>query len=139
MVRSLRRWAQSLLADPVPVPEPAKEPVHVEPELVDDEVFTERHKYIEEQQVLSLPWAMFEVVGFEDDGQIKVEFNWNKPFIRHINDLGFVAETEEDSVQLFFFASQMKPLALSMVEDSEDRPVNEDLPLLSEPVNRIVQ
>ena len=43
----------------------------------DHGLMSERHKFIEDQQALSIPWAMFEIVGFEDDGRIKVEFNWN--------------------------------------------------------------
>lgn len=106
----------------------------------DNGLFDERHKFIEDQQILSTPWAMFEVVGFENDGQIKVEFNWNDAFISHITKLGFVAENEEDAVQLFFFTSQMRPS--SLVNDSEnemDLPINDDLPLLSDNSNRLMR
>jgi len=78
---------------------------------------TERESYIAEQEATEDPWATFEVRGFEDDGRIKVEFNWNDAFIQKIKDLGFQAETEEDSVQLFFYASQMKPTELSGGDD----------------------
>ena len=33
--------------------------------------------------------------------------------LKTINALGFVAETEEDTVQLFFYASSMRPTELS--------------------------
>jgi hypothetical protein len=85
----------------------------------------DREAYIAEQELIDTPWATFEVRGFEDDGRIKVEFNWNSEFIRKIKDLGFQAETEEDSVQLFFYASQMKPTELSVGDDpvqSEEHP-----------------
>ncbi len=59
------------------------------------------------------PWASFEVAGFDENGQIKVEFDWNAAFIKKINALGFQAETEEDTVQLFFYASSMRPTELS--------------------------
>jgi hypothetical protein len=62
------------------------------------------------------PWAAFEIKGFEDDGRIKVEFNWNDKFIETIHGLGFIAETEEDSVQLFFYASSMRPTELDGVD-----------------------
>lgn len=76
---------------------------------------------------------MFEVIGFEDDGRIKVEFNWNDPFIKHLNSMGFQAETEEDTVQLFFYASQMRPTELSGGDD----PVQSDShPTLSGQMNR---
>lgn len=82
-----------------------------------------------------MPWAMFEVDGFEDDGRIKVQFNWNAAFIRRLDQLGFTAETEQDTVQLFFYASQMRPMALH----GGDAPAPlEDLPTLSPNVNRVV-
>jgi hypothetical protein len=62
------------------------------------------------------PWASFEVTGFDDSGKIKVEFDWNDAFIKKINMLGFQAETEEDTVQLFFYASSMRPTELSSAE-----------------------
>lgn len=73
----------------------------------------EREVYLAEQEALDTPWAIFEIKGFEADGRIKVGFNYNKAFITKINELGFQAETEEDSVQLFFYASQAKPTELS--------------------------
>lgn len=76
-------------------------------------VKTERESYINEQEAIEEPWAVFEVMGFEADGRIKVSFNWNQAFITKIYSLGFQAETEEDSVQLFFYASQMKPTELA--------------------------
>lgn len=102
------------------------------------EIFAERHKFIEEQQVLSTPWAMFEIVGFQDDGQVKVEFNWNDAFIRKLDQLGFTAETEEDTVQLFFYASQMKPTSL-MEAGGDESVQSEDLPQLSENSNRVAR
>jgi hypothetical protein len=65
-----------------------------------------------------LPWACFEVVGFEEDGRIKVGFDWNPAFITKINSLGFKAETEEDTVQLFFYAASMRPTSFG----GEDSP-----------------
>lgn len=78
---------------------------------------SEREAYIAEQEAIETPWATFEVRGFEADGRIKVEFNWNSAFIRKIKDLGFQAETEEDSVQLFFYTSQMKPTEMTFGDD----------------------
>lgn len=56
--------------------------------------------------------ASFTVTGFEED-RIKVEFDWNRAFIDKVNELGFAAETEEDTVQLFFYASSMRPTAIA--------------------------
>lgn len=78
---------------------------------------SDRAAYITEQELVDAPWATFEVRGFENDGRIKVEFNWNAAFIRRIKDFGFQAETEEDSVQLFFYTSQMRPTQLSGGDD----------------------
>jgi hypothetical protein len=63
------------------------------------------------------PWASFEIVGFEKDGRIKVNFNWNDAFIKRIHELGFKAETEEDSVQLFYYTSQMRPTEMDGAEE----------------------
>lgn len=63
------------------------------------------------------PWASFEVTGFEDDGRIAVQTNWNKAFIDKIHSLGFKAETEEDSVQLFFYTAQARPTEFGNEED----------------------
>lgn len=64
----------------------------------------------------SRPWASFEITGFEKDGRIKVTFNWNRKFIKTIHALGFQAETDEDSVQLFFYTAQARPTELDGVE-----------------------
>lgn len=95
---------------------------------------TDREAYIAEQENATEPWAVFEVTGFEADGRIKVSFNWNSTFITKIHALGFQAETEEDSVQLFFYASQMKPTELA----SGDAGVSsESHPQLSGQQNRL--
>ena len=65
------------------------------------------------------PWASFEVTGFEDDGRIKVETHWNPAFIKKIHELGFKAETEEDSVQLFFYTAQARPTEFDGVNEEE--------------------
>lgn len=67
------------------------------------------------------PWASFEIVGFEKDGRIRVDFNWNDAFIKHIHGLGFQAETEEDSVQLFFYTSSMRPTEFDGAEEDPAR------------------
>ena len=82
------------------------------------------------------PWAMFEIAGFEEDGRIKVKFNWNTAFIKKAQELGFQAETEEDTVQLFFYASTMRPTDLSIGDD----PVQSDAhPTLSGQQNTVMR
>lgn len=83
-----------------------------------------------------IPWASFEIEGFEDDGRIAIKFNWNDAFIKKIKDLGFEAETEEDTVQLFFYTSSMRPTSLAA--DPEDDAVQSDgHPQLSKVTNEI--
>lgn len=94
-----------------------------------------RNTFIAAQEMTDTPWAMFEVVGFQEDGRIKVEFNWNETFIKRLESLGFVAETPEDSVQLFFYTAQMRPTNL----DGDVSVQSDDLPTLSSPVNRVVK
>lgn len=63
------------------------------------------------------PWAAFEILGFEQDGRIKVTTSWNKAFINKIHELGFHAETEDDSVQLFFYTAQSRPTSMNGAEE----------------------
>lgn len=97
-----------------------------------------RKLFLASQESSKEPWACFEIAGFEKDGRIKVEFSWNKPFIEKINKMGFHAETEEDSVQLFFYASQMKPTELSF-EDEEESAKSAAHPNLMNDINRVVK
>lgn len=68
------------------------------------------------------PWAMFEIQGFNDDGQIKVHFNWNKSFIDSIRQMGYNEETEEEMVQMFFFVTKMAPTGLAEQVNPEGHP-----------------
>lgn len=79
-------------------------------------------KYVAKKQGQVEPWACFEVVGFETDGRIKVQFNWNDAFIKKIKELGFEAETEDDCVQLFFYTSSMRPTQLSETVAPSEHP-----------------
>lgn len=98
-----------------------------------------RDSYVKAQEGSSEPWASFEVGGFEpDSGRVKVQFAWNQAFIDELTKLGFVAETQEDTVQMFFYAAQMKPTTLADVGGDETvQPT--DLPNLSPNTNRIVE
>ncbi len=81
------------------------------------------------------PWAMLEVEKFEEDGRIKMSFDFNDAFVAKIKALGFDAETDEDCVQLFFVASALRP-----AETSGDAPVQSDAhPTLSSQQNVLVQ
>ena len=52
--------------------------------------------------------------------------------------MGFQAETEEDTVQLFFYASQMKPTDISFAEEDEQAK-SEAHPNLMNDINRMVK
>lgn len=80
------------------------------------------------------PWASFEVGAFEEDGRVAITHKWNSHFIREIHSLGFQAETEDDSVQLFFYTAQARPMSF----DGEDDPaVSMDHPNLSSETNTL--
>lgn len=96
-----------------------------------------REKFFVEKDEDPIPWAIFEIVNFDGDGKVKVEFNWNSAFIKRLDELGFTAETEEDTVQLFFYTSQMQPTDLN--EDGDKSVHLEDLPALSQNVNRVAR
>jgi hypothetical protein len=92
--------------------------------------------YLAEKEASSEPWASFEIAGFEPDGRIKIKFNWNQEFIRRIKAIGFEAETDEDTVQLFFYTSSMRPMNLA--SDPEDNMVQSSThPQLSQASNEI--
>lgn len=75
----------------------------VEPHIGRDSAFTN----------ISEPRASFTVTAIETDGRIRVEFDWNETFITKINALGYQADTQEDTVRMFFYASSMRPEYLS--------------------------
>lgn len=91
-----------------------------------------RAAYLSHMEGQEEPWASFEIMSIEEGGRMKVEFNWNEPFIKQLKSMGFQAETDEDTVQLFFYASQMKPMGLAVGDD----PVQSEAhPTLSSPQN----
>ena len=95
-----------------------------------------RAKFLKAQESSKTPWACFEIMGFDSESKIKVEFHWNEAFITELDKIGFTAETPEDTVQLFFYASQMKPSELS----GGDATVQSDShPGLSQNTNKMVQ
>ncbi len=94
---------------------------------------TAREAYLAEQEQISEPWACFEVMNLGVEGdRIKVEFHWNAAFIEELHRLGVQAETEEDSVQLFFYASQMRPTEMSIGDEAVQ---SIEHPTLSQPQN----
>ncbi len=92
-----------------------------------------RKLFLRQQEKQATPWAMFEVAEFVD-GQAKVNFSWNEAFLKQIQEHGFHAETAEESVQLFFYASKMIPQEMI----GGDEPVQPmDLPHLSGRANSL--
>ncbi len=77
---------------------------------------------------------MLEVEKFETDGRIKMSFDFNPAFVEKIKSLGFQAETDEDTVQLFFTAAALRPAT-----DFGDPVVQSDAhPQLSSPQNAVI-
>jgi hypothetical protein len=93
-----------------------------------------RKLFLRQQEKSKTPWAMFEVAEFTENGQAKVNFSWNDAFLDQIQKHGFHAETPEDTVQLFFYASKMSPAELAGGDD----PVQPgELPALSGRANSL--
>lgn len=74
---------------------------------------------------------MLEIENFEADGRIKMAFDFNPAFVEKVKALGFQAETDEDTVQLFFLASALRPMSLVGDESVQ----SDSHPQLSEPQN----
>lgn len=82
------------------------------------------------------PWAVLEVQDIEDGGRVKIGFDYNKAFIERVKKMGFHAETDEETVQLFFMASALRPITLA----GGDAAVQPDAhPQLSSNQNTLVQ
>lgn len=82
------------------------------------------------------PWATLEIESFELDGRIKLAFDFNAPFIEKIKGMGFQAETDEDTVQLFFLTAALRPMALVGGDETVQ---SAEHPSLSAPQNTLVQ
>lgn len=93
-------------------------------------------KLLAAREASTTPWAAFEINGFEPDGRIAINMKWNPAFIKHLKTLGFEAETEQDTVQLFFYASSMRPQHLAS-DPGDDAVQSEAHPALSNIVNEI--
>lgn len=76
-----------------------------------------RKKYDALMENSTEPWAIFEVMGFDEKG-VKINFNWNPKFVSEIHKMGFVEEDDQESVQQFF--ALMKMLPASYLDDPEN-------------------
>lgn len=82
------------------------------------------------------PWAVLEVQDIEENGRVKIGFDYNKSFVERVKKMGFHAETDEETVQLFFMASALRPITLA----GGDAAVQSDAhPQLSSNQNTLVQ
>ena len=85
-----------------------------QPQAVFTETAVQVEPPLETEQVSAFinvdgPRASFTITDITD-GQIRVEFDWNETFLKQIRAMGFTGETDEDTVQLFFYASSMRPM-----------------------------
>lgn len=81
------------------------------------------------------PWAMFEVETIDENGRVKLAFDYNDVFVERIKAMGFQAETDEDTVQLFFATAGLRPM--SLIGDPNVQSDNH--PQLSSPSNILVE
>jgi len=74
--------------------------------LDDIDTLMEGYKKHEEEKKLlkdsDEPWADFTVEMTEQEGRVKVKFDWNKAMIRKLKEQGFRASTEEDMISMLF-------------------------------------
>lgn len=75
------------------------------------------------------PWIEIISDGIED-GQVKLEFEWNTAFVNDIRAHGFVGHTEEECIQLWLEAlTRQTPQEIA--EDVVDHPSPANHPSLS--------
>ncbi len=48
------------------------------------------------------PWVEIVAAGIESDGHIKIEFDWNKPFIDNLKKNGFRYDDDDECVRAWF-------------------------------------
>lgn len=89
---------------------PSPAPVHIEPDGLPEDLEW-KDEQVSAFDGIDEPRASFTITDFADD-RIRVEFDWNRAFIDKVHELGFVGETEEDTVQMFFYASSMRPTGI---------------------------
>jgi hypothetical protein len=75
------------------------------------------------------PWVEIVSDGIED-GQVKLEFEWNDAFIKEIRDHGFVGHTEEECIQQWLEALT-RQTTQEIEEEVVDHPSPENHPSLS--------
>jgi hypothetical protein len=94
-----------------------------------------RKLFTSQQEKSKEPWASFEISNVDKSGRAQVSFAWNQAFLTYIHAQGVQAETDEESVQLFFMMARMSPEEQAML--GGDEPVQSAAhPNLSQPVNR---
>lgn len=64
------------------------------------------------------PWACFETPGAKASGILEFSISWNDAFIEKLKEQGYVADSEEEMVQMFFLSTRVLPENL-MVGDSD--------------------
>ncbi len=79
---------------------------------------------------------MLEVQAFESAGRVQLGFDYNPAFVEKVKALGFQAETDEDTVQLFFLASALRPMSLVGGDEAVQ---SAEHPALSSQQNVLVQ
>lgn len=83
------------------------------------------------------PWAAFETEGPSRDGILEFSISWNPAFVNNLKKLGYMGDTDEEIVQLFFLSTRVLPEnLLTDTTANSDNTVNpESMPRLSSEAN----
>ena len=74
------------------------------------------------------PWACIETRGIEPDGRVAIAISYNRAFINNLHENGYQGMNDEETVQVFFLASQLTPpgLNLDVVNPAEHPNLTDD-------------
>lgn len=77
-----------------------------------------REKYLEEMRTSSNPWVEIIGINVDKDNQIKIELDWNVPFVEYLKKSGYTGPDEDTIVQRYV-AVLSKQIADDMEIDDE--------------------
>lgn len=62
------------------------------------------------------PVFIFATRGINDNGQVELEMHYNRSFLKHIRDEGFIGHSEEECIQMFMMSFTKQPESDENVE-----------------------
>lgn len=63
-----------------------------------------------------MPFMQANHYGFDQDGGVKLELDWNRSFINHLRDYGFEGDEDLDVIKSYMAALTSKPPAEQLIE-----------------------